>query len=366
MSTESPADSASQRDRTDQSLRAERGDIDKLIQKLAEVDATADAAITRARARADAVLAAARANTDRLLDVPGVQPQTVGILQQARSREDRALESERTEEDRVLDDARAEKTGQIASEREQTDQGLSNERAQSDAVLATRDEVLDVVGHDLRSFVLTIMGMAELIAEDAEAAGGDGTTLSHARWIHRAGARMNRLIGDLSDVASIEAGTLSMTPERADVAAILVEAVETFQALALERGITLAVDGAPDLPRVWADPARIYQVVANLLSNAIKFTPRGGHVTVRASVANGKICAAVQDSGFGIAPDMLKAVFGRNVQVAKNDRRGAGIGLYISRSIVQQHGGRIWAESLAGAGSTFSFTLPASVKVEAA
>jgi signal transduction histidine kinase len=120
------------------------------------------------------------------------------------------------------------------------------------------------------------------------------------------------------------------------------------------------------LPRAWADPARTYQVIANLLSNAIKFTPGGGHVTVRATVANGKICVAVHDSGIGIAPGMLTAVFGRNVQVEKGDRRGAGIGLYISRSIVQQHRGRIWAESEPGAGSTFSFTLPVSVRVEAA
>lgn len=107
------------------------------------------------------------------------------------------------------------------------------------------------------------------------------------------------------------------------------------------------------------DPARILQVLTNLLSNAIKFTEVGGRVTVRVSdVGGGDIRVSVSDTGIGIRADKLDAVFVRFIQVAGNDRRGLGLGLYISKSIVLGHGGRIWAESQLGEGTTFSFTLP--------
>ncbi len=172
---------------------------------------------------------------------------------------------------------------------------------------------------------------------------------------------MNRLVGDLTDVASIEAGTLAVAAQMADPAAIVSEAVGTFQVMAAERHIDLSADIASPVPQVWFDPARIYQVVTNLVSNAIKFTPRDGKVVVHVNRQGGDIKFAVDDTGIGIDAGLLTQVFTRNVQVAKNDRRGAGLGLYISRSIVRRHGGRIWAESGGlGAGTTISFTVPIS------
>jgi signal transduction histidine kinase len=99
-------------------------------------------------------------------------------------------------------------------------------------------------------------------------------------------------------------------------------------------------------------------VLTNLLSNAIKFTPAKGNVIVRAERVGDEVVIAVSDTGVGIPDDQLEAVFGRFVQVTKNDQRGVGLGLYISRSIVQAHGGRIWAESKIGEGSTFRVALP--------
>lgn len=363
MSIEPIDASSSDRERTNQSLRAERRDIDGLVRELANIDATADAAITRARERSDAGLAAARASADRLLKGDDSTPGTAGILEQTRSLEDRALRNERLEEDTVLDDARAEKLNRLTSEREATDRGLSHERAQSDEVLKTRDEVLSVVGHDLRNMLMTILGMAELIEEDADPAGGPHSTLAYIRFIRQAGARMTRLVGDLSDMASIEAGTLAVTCERGDVGAIVNEALEMFRLSASDRGIALTANIDPSLPSAVFDGARIYQVIANLLSNAIKFTPEKGSVTVSVKRDSDDICFAVADTGVGIPTDQLTAVFGRHVQLSKDDRRGAGIGLYISRSIVRRHGGRIWVESKPGAGSTFFFTLPMSVSV---
>jgi len=352
----------SPRDHTNRSLRAERGDIDRLIQELAHVDATADAAITRARVRADEVLAAARAKTDIALDNAGARPSATRILVQARTVEDRALRDERLGADAAQQDVRAEMVTRLAAERRETDKDLSSERAESDDVLATRDEVLQIVSHDLRNLLGTIIGMAGLIEEDGDPAEGDTGTVGRARWITRAAGRMNRLVGDLTDAASIEAGTLALACRKSDPAAIVDEAVGTFQDLAAERNISLVTDLRPPLPPGWFDPARIYQVITNLLSNAIKFTPRGGKVVVRVDRVGEEIRFAVSDTGIGIASGLLTRVFTRNVQLAANDRRGAGLGLYISRSLVTRHGGRIWAESAPAQGTTFFFTVPLAEK----
>lgn len=349
--------SPSPRELTNQSLRAERGDIDKMVQELANVDAIADAAITRARVRADEVLAAARAKIDRALDSAGPLPLQTRILRQQRSVEDRALRDERHEADEVLQDARGEKTTRLAAERHDTDQGLSGERAESDDVLATRDEVLRIVSHDLNNMLGTILGMASIIVEESDPADASGT-FEQAQWITRAAMRMKRLVGDLTDAACIEAGTFELTMEAADPAAIVSEAVGTFQVLAAERNVELVAEIAATVPRAPMDPARIYQVVTNLLSNAIKFTPRAGRVVAHVARQGDEIRFSVRDTGIGIAADMLTRIFTRHVQLEKNDRRGVGLGLYISRSIVRAHGGRIWAESVPGEGTTFFFTVP--------
>ena len=114
------------------------------------------------------------------------------------------------------------------------------------------------------------------------------------------------------------------------------------------------------LPLTAIDPARVHQVLINLISNAIKFTPPKGTVSVHAVRAGDAARIDVSDSGIGIPGDKLEAIFERFVQVKKNDRRGVGLGLYISRCIVQGHGGRIWAESKLGEGTTISFTLPSN------
>ena len=114
----------------------------------------------------------------------------------------------------------------------------------------------------------------------------------------------------------------------------------------------------PPLELAAFDPARILQVLVNLLSNAIKFTPTDGKVVVRVERLGDEIRFAVSDTGEGIPTDKLEAVFERFLQVKPNDRRGVGLGLYISKCIVQGHGGRIWAESRMGHGSTFCFTIP--------
>ena len=143
---------------------------------------------------------------------------------------------------------------------------------------------------------------------------------------------------------------------------MLWEALANFRARAVEKGVVLqAEDVGPPL-LLACDRVRILQVLSNLLGNALKFTPAGGRVTTRVSDWGDEVCFSVRDTGCGIPEPLLEAVFDRFWQAGDDDRRGSGLGLYIARNIVDAHGGRIWAESLLGSGSTFHFTLPRAVR----
>jgi signal transduction histidine kinase len=141
---------------------------------------------------------------------------------------------------------------------------------------------------------------------------------------------------------------------------LVAEAAATFEPVASAKGITLLSESAEPSVQADFDHDRIMQVLANLLTNAIKFTPGGGKVSIHVGRAEGKALCRVSDTGMGIPGDMLESVFERFWQVGKNDRRGLGLGLYISRCIVESHGGSIWAESKLGEGSSVFFTLPCS------
>ena len=201
--------------------------------------------------------------------------------------------------------------------------------------------------------------VARSLIAAAEAKDNHGeAVLGYVQRIHRAGAQMNRLIGDLLDLASIEAGCLAVTLEPGNPARLVKEALDTLAPEASAKGVSLAADLGPASILTSLDPERILQVLMNLLSNALKFTPSGGEVFVRLELFNNELRFSVSDTGAGIPPERLHAVFERYHQVKANDRRGTGLGLYISKCIVQGHGGRIWVDSAVGEGSTFYFTLP--------
>ena len=352
----------SEREQTDRSLRIERGKADQTLEdRSSDIDDTADAVINRARSRADDVLAAARAETDRLAAVSSPGTAIPAILERERVREDELRHEERANADEVLREERAEYVALLAREREETDKDLTHERELSDDALATRDEFLGIVNHDLRNMLTAILGSAALIEKGAMQSDPAETVIAHARRIQRSGARMNRLIGDLVDVASIEAGALAVTREVGDPTTVVTEAVDTFQIQAAAAGVSLAAEIVPPQTLAAFDSARILQVLTNLLSNAIKFTPAPGTIVVRVERLGDEIRFAVRDTGVGIATNKLEVVFVRFLQVTEHDRRGVGLGLYISKAIVQGHGGRIWADSKIGEGSTFCFTLPVHV-----
>jgi signal transduction histidine kinase len=349
-----------EREQTDESLRVERDAADDALgQKLAAIEETADAVITKARARADDVLAAARAKTDRQNRTSDAQ--SSGRTERRRAVEDEVVREERADADEAVRLERAKRVALLSTERRETDKNLLSERARSDDAVATRDDFLGVVSHDLRNMLGAMVGFAALIAKAELQENHKEEVLTYAQRIQRAGARMNRLIGDLVDVASIEAGVLAVTREVGDPAQVVTEAVDTFQGQAAASGVSLVADieSAPSLASF--DSARILQVLTNILSNAIKFTPQGGRIVVRVERIADELHFAISDTGAGIPADKLDVVFERFRQVNTNDRRGIGLGLYISKSIVQGHGGKIWAESKLGEGSTFCFRLPIHV-----
>jgi signal transduction histidine kinase len=345
----------SERQQTDESLRLERDSADRALDdEISEADETADAVISRARARADALLAAARAKTDQMSS--GEQPSDA--LKTSRALEDEILHRERATADDQLHRERSQHVTLLSEERQATDHDLSHERERSDKALAMRDDFMGIVSHDLLNLLNAMVGMSSLIEKEVAQDNHVDRVVAHARRVQRSGARMRRLVGDLVDVASIEAGMLAVTRTLGQPADVVTEAVETFQAQASASGISLSSEIASAVPVFRFDAARILQVLCNLLSNALKFTPAQGSVVVRLDQVDQHVVWRVSDTGEGIPGDKLEAVFDRFVQLTKNDRRGVGLGLFISKCIVQGHGGRIWVENRAGGGSDFCFSLP--------
>jgi signal transduction histidine kinase len=346
------------RERTDESLRAERIKTDSELSRRREsVEHSADAVVSRARGAADEILQAARDTADDKQSGP--PPQAV---EEERTLADDALDAERVEADEHLRRERDERKRALQSllrlEREETDQHLLIERGRSDEALGTRDIFLAMVSHDLRTLLGGIALTAELLAREPPADGS--TILSRAATIQRLTARMNRLIGDLIDVASIEAGKLTMVLARGDLRAVVHESIELFQSSAASHQVQLtAGEGAEPIFAMF-DHDRVLQVISNLLGNALKFSPLGTAISISVAAEGGEARVVVADRGPGIRAENLEAIFGKFRQAGRRDRRGLGLGLYISRCILEGHGGRIWAESAEGAGSTFTFALPAA------
>ncbi len=347
---------------TDESLAVERAKSDAALADKADVERAADVVIELARADADEVLAAARAKADAKVVKSPLQPvKDRAAVKQERVSEDRVVECERAEADEALRRERAAKARLLATlipaERDKTDQRLMTERARADDALANRDDFLGMVSHDLRDLLGGIVLNATVIAKSTS---GDerGTEVRiGAERIQRSAGRMARLISDLIDTASIDAGNLRLTLERQSANRVVAEAVDLWRVQAAAKKIELEARSAADM-QVAMDHERIVQVLGNLIVNAVKFSPPGGVVVVAVEVAGNDARFSVKDRGVGVPADKLETIFDRFWQVKKDDRRGLGLGLHISRCLVQAHGGQIWVESEVGAGSTFFFTVP--------
>jgi signal transduction histidine kinase len=235
-----------------------------------------------------------------------------------------------------------------------------DKRHRAELLAQAREDVLGVVAHDLRNPLNLIQMTVELMIDEELPMERRKEMLAIGL---RAAKQMNRLIEDLLDHVRLQAGRLSLDVEDVSVHAIIQDAEEIFRPLADRRHVhfeTMGQDGVS----VRADRTRVSQIVGNLIGNAIKFTPEQGFVQLRATPDDKQVVFQVVDDGPGIAADNISHLFDNFWQARKSDRRGVGLGLAIAKELVEAHGGKIWVESSADRGSTFSFSLPATLPPE--
>ena len=228
--------------------------------------------------------------------------------------------------------------------------------AETHRAVKTREDVLAVVSHDLRNPLTTIELVVHAFRDMEQM---DANLIrALADKVQRSTNEMKILISDLLDFARIQSGSFSVTPSAHALSDVVTPVIDRMRILAEARQQILEVDLPSTLPRVAVDPNRIGQVLSNLVRNAIKFTSNQGTIQVAARQEYQHILVSVTDTGPGIPQEHLQKIFDRFWRVPGTKKKGSGLGLSIARGIVEAHGGRIWAESRLGEGSSFFFTLP--------
>ena len=348
---------------TDASLREERHKTDQeLAARRSVVEMDADQVIELARERADEVLESARQKEDATTRVVGEPASPSHADHVARASEDEALTDARALADGQLSEERAQQrraiTDLLKLEREETDERLFAERAHSDRKVASRDDFLAMVTHDVRGMLGVIaMSTHILLATPADGVASERTH-TEARRIRKHIGQMSRLIEDLLDVVSMESGTLDVELSPEDATTLLTETIETFQFTAESLQLALTLSAPPGPVMATLDRHRILQVLSNMVGNAIKFSAAGGHIELCLTANADGLEFTVRDRGPGISPERIDTIFERFSQAGHADQHGLGLGLYIARCAVEAHGGRIWVVSELGKGSTFHFTIP--------
>jgi hypothetical protein len=176
--------------------------------------------------------------------------------------------------------------------------------------------------------------------------------------------QLKDMVSDLLDITRVETHKLTLAHQPTSLVKVTSDVLSTCRTEAAAKNVRLGADFAPNLPLVWADPARVRQILTNLIDNGVKFTPDGGTISIKGKFFGEDhdfVCISVSDSGCGIGTENREIIFDRLAQVKGSgevSRSGLGLGLFISRELVSRHGGRIWLDSRPGHGSTFYFTLP--------
>ena len=232
--------------------------------------------------------------------------------------------------------------------------------------LKARQDLLAIVAHDLRNPINSIALSSAVLTKTLSEDNPDiGFVVKNLGVIHRSAYRMNRLIEDLLTSTRIETGQLQVRLQHCDLQPLLRDLAQLVRPVAAEKSIQYVYSISPDVPNVFLDPDRLSQILWNLVGNAIKYAPEHGVVSLRVETANGEVEFRVRDTGPGIPESEIPLIFDQYWQ-AKHTKGGAGLGLYISKGLVEAHGGRIWVESIVGEGTTVCFTLPQAKPVAVA
>jgi len=229
-----------------------------------------------------------------------------------------------------------------------------------------KDEFVDRVSHELRTPLFSIQGFVELLLR-----GKVPDPKIQQEFLSRVAEQTERLrwlVDELLHASRLEKGRVELVKEKVGLQDIVQRVVGQLENIAREKSIVLETQMDSSLPAVEADARRMEQVLVNLIGNALKFTPRGGQVVVKGKATGDEVLIQVRDTGIGIPSEAMPYLFSKFYQVDGSSTRragGTGLGLYISKLIVEAHGGRIWAESEPDKGSTFRFTLPLTEGVAA-
>jgi signal transduction histidine kinase len=236
-------------------------------------------------------------------------------------------------------------------------------RLQAEAASAAKSQFLANASHELRTPLNAIIGFSELLVDGKVGA----LTAQQADFVQNVldgGRYLLRLINDLLDLSKVESGRFELMRVPTAVGRLLPPLLERLQPLLTRSGLSCTVSFPDGLPMISADPTRLTQVFFNLLANAIKFTPKGGRIDITVRSVAGGVEVDVRDTGVGIAADDLPRLFREFEQlkagIADRENPGTGLGLALSKRLVELHGGTIAVESAVGAGTTFTVALPAS------
>lgn len=224
-----------------------------------------------------------------------------------------------------------------------------------------KSDFVSILAHELKGPMTTIMGFGQTLEQNWETLEDERRT-QFLGIVHRETERLSRMVSDLLDMSRMESGTLRFEADRMDLGELVENIVTVHTSLTAQHGIKLEIPA--DLPEVLADRDRIRQVLLNLVTNATRYSPEGTTITIGAKTTEGdngtEVQVSVADEGIGIAPEDSERIFSKFAMLPKPawTKKGTGLGLFITKGIVDAHNGRLWVESDAGAGATFCFTLP--------
>lgn len=369
-----------ERDQTDLSLTVERDKTNEsLVKAKDKSELHTDKIVQEERKQTDEKTSIDRTTADNIRDcgrqsidpeINQVQKKTDDLLVAERIKADNAVEQERLIVDAAINKERESKDVLIDDllyqERQKTDINLHVEREKADSEvktaqlnLTTRDEFLAIVSHDLKNPLGAIAMSAEIIMVENKTNLG---LIKRIEVIQRNAQTALRLISDILDVERMAQGKLDLQLSPHSVREMIVDVVNGFEGAATLKSIALNCVVDKLNSDVVCDKDRIIQILNNLVGNALKFTDEGGQIDLKSEIHQDRVEIQVTDSGAGIPKEKQNEIFNRMTQLVSADRSGLGLGLYISKMLVEAHGGKLWVDSQVGKGSTFHFTIPLATK----